>query len=297
MAGLPALLCALFVATPDPGIPATPPVADASIRCPDADVVWASVTALVGAARLPSVDKRPTLQIDDLGARYRVAIAGRSREVADETRDCGRRAQVAAVFVALTLVPPEGPAPDAPPPVPTPPNRLAVRLEVAPSLGATLLAAQDRAALAGGLVRVALGGGRLAALLGVGASFGAQEDDAPGHIRERRFSADGGARFGWRGARLDAGLDLEAVAAWLQVAPSGGASRGTVDVGGRLGGILSFGHGRLMPPIVPIIVPILGFSIDISPLPRELALEPDGVVGHTSWLRVSGFVGVAAHLW
>ena len=291
MVGFPALLCALFVAAPDPGTSAPPPpVVDVAVRCPDADVVWASVTALVGAARLPPVDRRPTLRIDDLGPRYRVAIAGRSREVADETRDCGRRAQVAAVFVALTLVPPEGPAPDAPPPAPapSPPKRLAVRLEAAPSLGATLLAAQDRAALAGGLVRVALGAGRLAALAGVGATFGAQEDDAPGHVRERRFSADAGARLGWRGPRLEAGLDLEAVAAWVDVTPSGGASKGTVDLGGRLGGILALGHGRVLP--------ILGFSMDINPLPRALAFEPDGVVGHTSWLRAAGFVGLAVHL-
>ncbi len=290
MVGLPALLCALFVAAPDPGLSDAPPVVDAAVRCPDPDVVWASVTALVGAARLPPAAKRPTLQIDDLGGRYRVAIAGRAREVVDETRDCGRRAQVAAVFVALTLVPPEGPAPDVapPPPAPTPPRRLPVRLEAAPSLGASVLAAQDRAATVGGLARVAIGEGRFEALTGVGASFGAQEDDAPGHIRERRFSVDAGARLGWRGRHLEAGLDLEAVAAWLQVAPSGGSSTGAVDLGGRLGGILAFGHGRVMP--------ILGFNIDISALPRALALEPDGVVGHTSWLRTSGFVGVALHL-
>jgi hypothetical protein len=294
MAGLPALLCALFVATLDPGLSEAPPVADAAVRCPDADIVWASVTALVGAARLPPVDKRPALRIDDLGVRYRVAIAGRAREIVDETRDCGRRAQVAAVFVALTLVPPEGPAPDAaaPPAAPPPPPRLPILLEAAPSLGASLLAAQDRALMAGGLVRVALGGGRLAALAGLGASFGTQEGDAPGHVQERRFSLDVGARLGWRGPRLEAGLDLEAVAAWLQVAPSGGSSTGTVDLGGRLGGILAFSHGRVMPNIEPI----LGFSIDISALPRALALEPDGVVGHTSWLRASGFVGVALHL-
>ncbi len=290
MVGWPALLCALFVAAPDPGISQAPSVVDAPGRCPDADVVWASVTALVGAARLPPVDHWPTLQIDDLGARYRVAIAGRAREVVDETRDCGRRAQVAAVFVALTLAPPEGPAPDAAPSTPaaTPPKRLPVRLEAAPSLGASVLAAQDRAATFGGLVRVALGAGRLAALAGVGASFGAQADDAPGHIRERRFSIDAGARLGARWQGLAAGLDLEAMAAWLQVAPSGGTSTGTVDIGGRLGGILAFGHGRVMP--------ILGFSIDISALPRALALEPDGVVGHTSWLRASGFAGVALRL-
>jgi hypothetical protein len=290
MVGLPALLCALFVSAPDPAMSEASPAVAASAPCPDADVVWAGVTALVGAARLPPVERRPTLRIDDLGPRYRVAIAGRAREVVDETRDCGRRAQVAAVFVALTLVPPEGPAPDAPPPSPppAPPQRLAIRLEAATSLGASVLAAPDRAVIAGGLVRVALGGGRFAALAGLGATFGAQEGDAPGQLRERRFSVDGGARLGWRGPRLAAGLDVEAVAAWLQVAPSGGASSGTIDVAGRLGGILAFGRGRVMP--------ILGFSIDISALPRALALEPDGVVGHTSWLRASGFGGLALRI-
>jgi hypothetical protein len=294
MPGLPALLCALLVAVPDAGsseTAAAPPVVDTPAGCPDANVVWAGVTALVGAGRLPPVDARPPLQIDDLGTRYRVSIAGRSREVVDDTRDCGRRAQVAAVFVALTLVPPEVPEPETPPSPPPPtltllrPQRWPIRLEVAPWLGANVLGAQDRAAFAGGLVRVALGAARLAAVAGVGASFGAQQDGAPGRIREQRFSVDAGVRLRWRGERLEGDLDLEAAVAWLDVAPTSGASKmGTVDVGGRVGGILAVGQGR--------IVPMLGVLVDVSPLPRALAFEPDGVVGHASWLRVGAFVGL-----
>jgi hypothetical protein len=292
MTGLPALLCALLVVAPDPGRPAAPPpnAVGAPPGCPDADVVWAGVTTLVGAGRLPPVAARPPLRIEDLGPRYRVSIAGRSREVADEARDCGRRAQVAAVFVALTLVPPEM-AEAAPLPAPTPVARarLPIRLEVAPSLGANVLGAEDRAAFAGGLVRVVLGGSRLATVAGASATFGEQADAAPGRIREQRFSADAGARLGWRGRGVEAGLDLEAVGTWLEVAPAGGASKsGTLDAGARLGGILALGQGRVMP--------MLGFMLDFSPLPRALAFEPDGVVGHASFLRVGGFVGVGVDI-
>ena len=245
--------------------------------------MWSGVKTLVGA-RLPASASRSALQIEDLGNSYRVSIAGRSREVADPARDCARRTQVATVFVALTLVPPdvsEAPPPDLRPLSP----HVALRFELAPTLGFDAVSSGGGALVAGGLARLVVGGPRVALVAGLGASFGSTQAAGGARVRERRVPIDAGVRFGWRGRRIEAGLDVEALAAWVSVAPVGGASKGgTVDVGGRVGGILVFGRSR--------IVPLLGVLVDMSPAPRSLALEPDGVVGHASWLRVSGFVGL-----
>jgi hypothetical protein len=59
-------------------------------------------------------------RVIDLGDRYVVTAAGQSNLYTDPARDCGERARVAAVFIALALNPPV--VPQVPPgPVPAPP--------------------------------------------------------------------------------------------------------------------------------------------------------------------------------
>jgi hypothetical protein len=286
-------LLAVSAAEGGPVASALPPSA-----CPDADAVWAAAANLMGQNRRPPPAARATLQVDDGGARYRVSIAGRERDVADEGRDCARRVQVAAVFVALTLAPPEVPQPEvavaSPSPAPAPSRRRQLRIEVAPALGVSVLGADDRAGWVGGLVRgfvpwSAPGGAWvLGALLDAGVGVGGDEA-TPGRVRERRLPFGAGLRWGWRGRRVELGLDLEAVATWLEVAPAGGGwTGGTLDGGGRLGGIVAFGGGRIMP--------LVGFFVDASPAPPALALEPDGVVGHASTLRAGGYAGLGFRL-
>jgi hypothetical protein len=266
--------------------------------CPDVDAVWAAAASLMGQNRRPPPEARATLQVDDWGSRYRVSIAGRERDVADEARDCARRVQVAAVFVALTLAPPEVPQPEAAvtaaPRAPEPSRRRTLRLEVAPALGVNVLGADDRAGWVGGFVRVLVplrppaGPWELSALLEAGAGVGADEA-TPGRVRERRFPVGAGLRWAWKGRRVELGLDVAAVATWPEVAPVGGAwTGGTIDWGGRVGGIVAFGGGRIMP--------LVGFFVDGSPAPPALALEPDGVVGHASTLRAGAYAGLALRL-
>src|ERR1700749_3670111 len=101
MAALPVLFGSMLAMLAGEG-GATPTAAPAAVSaCPDAAAVWAAASGLVGGRRLEPA-ARATLRVEDLGERYRVSIAGRAREVADAERDCTRRVQVAAVFVALT---------------------------------------------------------------------------------------------------------------------------------------------------------------------------------------------------
>jgi len=109
--------------------------------CPDQAAVAAAIGALVprGVAALPEAAQ---VRLIDLGETYRVEArsdsAARTRTFRDPTRDCDQRARFAAVFIVLTLLPPElalgvepepppkpptalGPPPPQPPPPPAPP--------------------------------------------------------------------------------------------------------------------------------------------------------------------------------
>src|SRR5439155_24578616 len=87
--------------------------------CPSPEAVWRATATLLARDGSPVEvrdDDRAALVTDDQGDRYRVSFRGVTRAYADAGHDCARRAQVAAVFVALALVPPEVELPVAPPP-------------------------------------------------------------------------------------------------------------------------------------------------------------------------------------
>jgi hypothetical protein len=255
--------------------------------------VWAGVAALIGRERLPSPEPPPALLVQDEGDRYRVGFGERAHDYVDTQRDCARRAHVAAVFVALTLVPPqflitEPPSPPPPPPPPPPspaPKSLAVRLELGPWVAAAVRSDEGRAGwLGGAALRVLVGAGRFAALAGAGVSLPASVGPSP--VREQRLPFELGARRVWRGPTWEAGVDLAGVVTLLRVGEAGGGARATsVDPGLRVGGILSAGRGRL--------VPFVNLFADMSFASRAVALVPDGVVGRTSWLRAGATAGVA----
>lgn len=106
-------------------------------ECPSRDMVTIAVRGLLNQSHVEVPDLESKFEIRDHGQTYSVTAHGRTRDYDDEGRDCIRRARVAAVFVALTLVPPDIYAPDqtslddvptaatsepAPPP-PVPPTR------------------------------------------------------------------------------------------------------------------------------------------------------------------------------
>src|SRR5258708_38532887 len=76
--------------------------------CPEREAVWRAVTALASREHPTTLTLQAALssvELDDLGPRYRVTVRGRTREYEDPERDCDRRAHIAAVFVALVLSP------------------------------------------------------------------------------------------------------------------------------------------------------------------------------------------------
>jgi hypothetical protein len=262
---------------------AAPPPAPA---CPSHEAVWADVATLVGRER--ALAARPELSLEDLGDRYRVVVAGRAHDYADPARDCSKRAEIAAVFVGLTLWPLEvAPPPEPPPP---PPPRTPVALDLAPWLGVAVAQGQGGPARAAGArLGVAVVGPRLGLVAGVGAELPVGLDLRGVPVDEQRFPVDLGARLRGATERVGLAFDLGGVASIVRAAPSGGASTTWVDAGARAAATVELFAGRKNGR--------LGYFLtvfaEMSPFARSLGLEPDGVVGHASWLRAGAALGVS----
>jgi hypothetical protein len=272
-------------------------------RCPSREAIAQAVRALLSRSRasvdVESIDRE--LVIQDLGERYMVEIRGRKREYADDARDCSKRARVSAVFVALTVAPPDialpdlppEPAPEpalprAPPPRPPPPRPEAAtrtwwsEIEVGAWAGAA--PRNDHSVFVmGGELRLGFTGERLG--FGAGAAVSTPSTLEFGNVRVRvaRYPFDLGARLRWSGPVVAAWIDVGAVASWLQVRALDVADARTtwrLEPGARAAFTMA-AQGAWMP--------YLRVFTEIVPAPYEVALEPRGPVGKTSavWLGLS----------
>jgi hypothetical protein len=265
---------------------AEPPRASA---CPSHEAVWANVAALVGRERVEAA--RPALTLEDLGDRYRVVVAGRAHDYADPARDCGKRAEIAAVFVGLTLWPLEVAAPPEPPhPPPPPPPRTPVALDLAPWVGVAVAQGQGGPTRAAGArLGVAFLRPRLGFVAGVGAELPVGLDLHGVPVDEQRFPVDLGMRLHGATERVGLAFDLGGVASIVRAAPSGGASTTWLDAGARAAATVELFPGqRSGRPGYFLMI-----FAQMSPFARSLGLEPDGVVGHASWLRAGAALGVS----
>jgi hypothetical protein len=154
--------------------------------CPSPALVWQYLLPVVPIQIL--VDRIRSLggpevpvQIADLGPSFRVTAGSHIREYADQSRDCAKRAQFAAVFVAIAAG--ADPMASGPPPAPPPAPPPTVAVRVAPSapavarlrleLGATADAVLGGAASSvapGLLLRIAFGHRPLVPIVSLGVS-------------------------------------------------------------------------------------------------------------------------------
>jgi hypothetical protein len=270
-------------------------------RCPSREAVAQAVRALLSRSRAPvdveSVDRE--LAIQDLGERYVVEIRGRKREYADEAHDCSKRARVSAVFVALTVAPPDialpelpvepapetprAPAPRTPPPRPEPaPRSWWSEVEVGAWAGAA--PRRDHSVFVmGGELRLGLTGERFG--LTAGASLSTPSTLEFGNVRVRvaRYPFDLGARLRWSGPIVAAWIDVGAVASLVQVRALDLADARTtsrLEPGARAALTLA-AQGAWAP--------YLRVFSEVVPAPYEVAVEPRGPIGKTSavWLGLS----------
>jgi hypothetical protein len=87
------------------------PALNAMGVCPGVEAVGGAIETLIPGHALTSSDGPARIDVQDQGDSYRVIVTAASgaheRVYRDVARDCGQRARFAAVFIVLTLMPPE----------------------------------------------------------------------------------------------------------------------------------------------------------------------------------------------
>jgi len=293
-------------AAPLPEMPASLTANDA---CPAAETIWADVKAIVPASDLSRVTSA-AIEVTDLGEGYRVRILAeggeRLRLFRDLERDCDHRARFAAVFIVLTLIPPdvlvdsrpEAPSPTAPPlpkiagpSRPLPPLARFFRVDVsalldwAPPVGDT-----SQTAAIGGELRTSWGRGRLAIVAGVGLEphatfrFGAVEVD------QLRAPVDVGAAVVSMRTRATFIGELSFAGAVVRVSgadmpePQSGTR---LDLGARVAVAVRIGRPSAA------IAPILGAHALFFPKPYEVTATPQGILGQLPGFWIGATVGLS----
>jgi hypothetical protein len=298
--------------------PAAPEISSTG-SCPSADTIWTAMATLVPRGALAALPRSASVDVADLGETYRVRLTtGNSQRVRvyrDLARDCEQRARFAAVFVVLTLMPPEllidsppklGMTPPSEPEITPPPSPESVAtIAVAPAptrrlrfeltaLGDTAPAVLSAPEMTspGGELRAAIGAGYLAALFAVGLQPRTDFTiNGVVHARELRIPIDAGVRVRHVGQWLELAGDASLVAAIFRaegVSPVVPRSATRVDLGLRAGIVLRIG-GRDAR-----LAPIAGLHTDYFPRPYDLATTPAGVVARTPSLRIGATAGIAA---
>jgi len=295
-----------------PERPPSAPEITSTGACPSADAIWTAMSSLVPSGALESLPRAAAVDVADAGDTYRVRLTvsntQRVRVYRDVARDCEQRARFAAVFVVLTLMPPElliespklpaaEPAPEltaleppAPIVVEVPARRL--RFELA-ALGDTAPAVASAPEMtgAGGELRAAIGAGRLAALFAIGLQPRTDFTIGALRAREQRIPIDAGIR--WRQVQrwLEIDGEFSLVAAIFRtqgLSPVVAREATRVDLGMRGGIVLRVGARDAR------LAPIIGVHATYFPRPYDLALLPAGIVGRTPSLRLGATAGIAA---
>lgn len=290
----------------DPGTP--PAVISVDGTCPSEAGIDAAIIALIprGVAALPDSAR---VNVVDLGETYRVEVksdaVARARLFRDGTRDCEQRARFAAVFIVLTLLPPElavapppprveaPPAPPPPRPPPPPPRPQRWRLEVSALLdGAPAVFNAASMLSLGGELRAGRRTGTVMITAGIGfeprASFSIGGLDG----RVARLPVDVGLRLQRVLGRVELAGELGLAAAPLRAEGLNTAmpmSGTRLDVGARGGATLRFGRPSTR------LAPVLGLHVQIFPWPYEITASPAGGLGTTPvlWLGATAGLSIA----
>ena len=256
------------------------------------------------------------VELDDLDASYRVRVfkdgTPLEKTYADPARDCDGRANFAAVFAVLTVMPPElgfaatpEPKPE-PKPAPPPPPPLAVpKLEPPPppapplahvelsglvAYAPAILDAPDLTTF-GAELRVALGRGALSGTLSV-AYLGRAKFELDGVAGDvTRLPASIGLRLRSEFDSWQLAGDFGAGAALQRVRGTNlleSRAYNTLEFGLRAGLQISAGNAGFQP--------FAGVFAWVSPGPRDISALPNGVVGNLPYLWLGGALGVSLGL-
>jgi len=301
---------------PDAARPAAiePPVAvTVSGTCPDGEAISRAIASIVPAKDLDRFASASKVEVSDLGDSYRVSVNAkgidRLRVYRDVAHDCEHRARFAAVFIVLTLMPPDvlldalppPPPPPAPPPplpppqpavviVPPPVPARRVRLELSLLFDVAPRPGLSPAIALGGELRGAPGPKHLGPVGGVGLAGGSVDFGAVS-ASELRLPFDVGVRFPvvTRTAfDLVADVGLAGAVFRDRATNSPDPQAGTrLDLGGRAAIVAHL--GRLSDRLLGVA----GVHLEAFPRPYDVTLTPQGTVGHTPTFWLGATLGLA----
>lgn len=284
--------------------------------CPSSEAIWTDVRSIVSASDLARIsDVR--IHVSDLGSTYSVRIFAeggeRQRTFRDLDHSCDHRARFAAVFIVVTLLPPDvllATPSELPPTSPTgivarpsapivaiaptpaapPPKRF--RIAISAILEAAAGSGGAEATAPGGEVRAYWGARRLATMAAAGLQPRASFDFAGIDVDELRVPFDVGVALVHAGRRFTLVGELSLAGGLVRISGTNTASpqSGTrVDLGGRVGVGLRVGS-----PSSPI-VPILGLHALVFPKPYEATATPEGNIGQLPavWIGLTAGLSLA----
>jgi hypothetical protein len=284
--------------------------------CPTAATVAAETWALTPAHQRAVLDELREVQIEDLGATYRVVVTTekgtKERIYQGRERDCAKRARFVAVFVVLTLMPPEGQSPDAtiaetPLPATPPPSPETSKSDLVPNLVAQRLFRLEVAAISeqgikldgtngvgyfGGSLRALVGRGGLVPALGV--SYAALGHFDAGGVQGdlARAAAHAGLRARVRASAWELGAEADAVIVTSR-ATATNLMHPTSDSGIELGLAAAL---LVAFPTKIRVEPFLSTAVRWIPVPHGLTAIPRGEVGVLPHLWIGASAGVALGL-
>jgi hypothetical protein len=251
-------------------------------------------------ALLPVVGKDAPLsshgptRVTDMGDRFDITAAGQAARYVDTARDCGARARVAAVFIALALRPPSiGLVNPAPPrdPQPPPPSGTEHSVDVNPTdapsplwAKLTVAARLDTGAAsdltAGGEIAGLVGRGRLGIAISAAVLAPTRNTLQSVSVRQQRFPFTAGLVLRHR---LSPSFELSGKAALALVLltlrgenVNAGTTSARLDPGAHLAIEL---RG---PPLRHRLVPFVGVHAELFPRSYVLDVVPVGQVGVTN---------------
>jgi hypothetical protein len=258
------------------------------------------------------------VEVSDLGATYHVRIVSdageRQRTFRDPEHDCDHRARFAAVFIVVTLLPPDvlleapaaiaptptvHPAPEPPPtivvvaPPPTVPKKKRLRFEVAGLFDvAPAVGSGEQSTTFGGELRSFWGSGRFAAVAGAGLEPRASFNFGGIGVDELRIPFDVGGAFvrGWNHLALLGQLGLAGAVVRISGNNTASPASGTrVDLGGRIAVAARFGSSS------STVLPVVGIHALVFPRPYEATAMPEGNIGQLPalWLGLTAGVSFA----
>jgi hypothetical protein len=231
----------------------------------------------------------PSVAVAELGAVFRVEVAGEARSFSDAARRCVERANTAAAFASLVLDPPEVDIALPERPVAVVPRAVAlpsVALQVGALFSAAPRLGHDNSLIAGGgTLRLFVGSRRVGGVVGVSAVSPATLDFPAAHARVLRFPIDAGVR-----GRLHRGpwsfvADLELLSTAIVI---GGRSvsdpkqSSGIELGLRVAAQAELAVGHRLAPF-------LALEAQVLPREHELVVAGTGAIGTTPplWLGVA----------